>query len=84
MLMGDFATAAKYGLNITVVIIKNNVPSQIKWEQIVFLGVSEYVVELHGIDFAKFAEALTKGQPEGGRIALTAFHDKISDLMHTT
>lgn len=57
MLMGEFATAVKYGLPIKVVIIKNNVLGQIKWEQIVFLGNPEYVVELPPIDFVKFAEA---------------------------
>jgi pyruvate dehydrogenase (quinone)/pyruvate oxidase len=29
----------------------------IKWEQMVFLGNPEYGVELHPIDFVKFAEA---------------------------
>jgi pyruvate dehydrogenase (quinone)/pyruvate oxidase len=57
MLMGEFATAVKYNLPILCVIIKNNVLGQIKWEQIVFLGNPEYGVELHEIDFAKFAEA---------------------------
>jgi pyruvate dehydrogenase (quinone)/pyruvate oxidase len=57
MLMGEFATACKYNLGIVVVIIKNNVLGQIKWEQIVFLGNPEFGVELHPIDFAKFADA---------------------------
>ena len=57
MLMGEFATAVKYDLPIIVVIIKNNVLGQIKWEQIVFLGNPEYGVELKDIDFAKFADA---------------------------
>lgn len=57
MLMGDFATAVKYDVPIKVVIIKNNVLGEIKWEQIVFLGNPEYVVELQPIDFAKHAEA---------------------------
>jgi pyruvate dehydrogenase (quinone)/pyruvate oxidase len=57
MLMGDFATAVKYDLPIVVVVIKNNVLGQIKWEQIVFLGNPEYGVDLQPIDFAKFAEA---------------------------
>jgi thiamine pyrophosphate-dependent acetolactate synthase large subunit-like protein len=56
-LMGDFATAVKYDLPIKVVIIKNNYLGQIKWEQIVFLGNPEYAVDLHPIDFARFAEA---------------------------
>ena len=57
MLMGDFVTAVKYELPIKVVIIKNNTLGQIKWEQMVFLGNPEYEVELHPIDFVKFAEA---------------------------
>ena len=137
MLMGEFATAVKYNLPIVVIIIKNNVLGQIKWEQIVFLGNPEYGVELQPIDFAKFAEAcgglgftvekpeditptlqkaissgkpcvvevvvdpyeppmppkvnatqalhfaeaLIKGQPHGGKIALTIFRDKINELI---
>lgn len=136
MLMGEFATAVKYDLPVVVVIIKNNVLGQIKWEQIVFLGNPEYGVELHDINFSKFAEAcggvgftvekpedirptleqaiasgkpcvvevyvdpfeppmppkvtleqaknfakaLAKGQPEGGRIALTLFRNKLNEL----
>ncbi len=57
MLMADFVTAVKYKLPIKVVIIKNNALGQIKWEQIVFLGNPEYVIDLYPIDFAKFAEA---------------------------
>ncbi|HEY2846760.1 MAG TPA: thiamine pyrophosphate-dependent enzyme [Pyrinomonadaceae bacterium] len=137
MLMGDFVTAVKYKLPITVVIVKNNVLGQIKWEQIVFLGNPEYVVELEDIDFAKFAEAcggegytvrepedltptlrkalssdkpcvvevytdpheppmppkvelwqarnfaeaLVRGQREGGEIALTMFRDKLNEII---
>ncbi len=137
MLMGEFATAVKYDLPIIVVIIKNNVLGQIKWEQIVFLGNPEYGVELQEIDFAKYAEAcgglgftvhepddiaptlekamasgkpcvievyvdpneppmpssvtfeqakgfakaLIKGQPQGGKIALTLFRDKLNELI---
>jgi pyruvate dehydrogenase (quinone) len=57
MLMGEFATAVKYGLPITVVVVKNNSYGMIKWEQMVFLGNPEYGCELHPIDFVKFAEA---------------------------
>ncbi len=57
MLMGEFATAVKYHLPLKVIIIKNNVLGQIKWEQMVFLGNPEYEVELQPIDFAKYAEA---------------------------
>jgi pyruvate dehydrogenase (quinone)/pyruvate oxidase len=57
MLMADFVTAVKYQLPIKVVIIKNNVLGQIKWEQMVFLGNPEFGVELQPIDFAEFAHA---------------------------
>jgi pyruvate dehydrogenase (quinone)/pyruvate oxidase len=57
MLMADFVTAVKYKLPIKVVIIKNNVLGQIKWEQMVFLGNPEYEVDLTPIDFAAFAQA---------------------------
>ncbi|HZP17972.1 MAG TPA: thiamine pyrophosphate-binding protein [Terriglobales bacterium] len=57
MLMADFVTAVKYQLPIKVVIIKNDVLGQIKWEQMVFLGNPEFGVQLHPIDFAEFAHA---------------------------
>jgi pyruvate dehydrogenase (quinone)/pyruvate oxidase len=137
MLMGEFATAVKYALPIVVVVIKNNSLGQIKWEQVVFLGNPEYGIDLHPIDFAKFAEAcggvgiavndpedirpslqtamaagkpalvevtvdpyeppmppkvsmkqalhfaeaLVRGEPDGGRLALTIFRDKVSELL---
>jgi pyruvate dehydrogenase (quinone)/pyruvate oxidase len=55
MLMGELATCMKYGLDVKVVVIKNNVLGQIKWEQMVFLGNPEYVCELQPIDFAAVA-----------------------------
>jgi pyruvate dehydrogenase (quinone)/pyruvate oxidase len=137
MLMGEFATAVKYDLDIKVIIVHNNVLGQIKWEQVVFLGNPEYVCELQNIDFAKFAEAcggvgiavrhpdeiksayetafangrptvvdiyvdaneppmpgkitvkqavhfaeaLAKGTPNRGQIALTIFRDKVAELV---
>lgn len=57
MLMGEFATCVKYGLPVKVVIIKNNVLGQIKWEQMVFLGNPEFGCELQPIDFAAYARA---------------------------
>jgi pyruvate dehydrogenase (quinone) len=136
MLMGEFATAVKYRLPITVVLFKNNTLGMIKWEQMVFLGNPEYGVDLHPIDFVQFAQAcggvgfrcetpnevgpallsaldskvpalveaivdpfeppipprvsakqalhmaesLARGQPNKGRIALTLFRNKVSDL----
>jgi pyruvate dehydrogenase (quinone) len=42
-------------MNVKVIIIKNNVLGQIKWEQIVFEGNPEFGVELQPIDFAGYA-----------------------------
>jgi pyruvate dehydrogenase (quinone) len=55
MLMGELATLVKYDMNVKVVIIKNNVLGQIKWEQIVMEGEPEFGVELQPIDFAGYA-----------------------------
>jgi pyruvate dehydrogenase (quinone)/pyruvate oxidase len=57
MLMGELATAMKYELPITIVVVKNNTYGMIKWEQMVFLGNPEYGCELEPIDFVKYAEA---------------------------
>ena len=57
MLMGEIATLVKYRLNVKVIVIKNNVLGQIKWEQMILEGNPEYGVELEPIDFAKVAEA---------------------------
>jgi len=57
MLMGEFATAVKYGLPVKIVVVKNNSLGQIKWEQMVFLGNPEYGCDLNPIDFAAFARA---------------------------
>jgi pyruvate dehydrogenase (quinone) len=56
MLMGELATCVKYNLNVKIVVIKNDVLGQIKWEQMVFLGNPEYVCELQPIDFAAVAK----------------------------
>jgi pyruvate dehydrogenase (quinone)/pyruvate oxidase len=58
MLMGEMITAVKYNLPIKVIIIKNNLLGQIKWEQIVFLGNPTYGVELQPADFAAWARAV--------------------------
>jgi pyruvate dehydrogenase (quinone) len=44
-------------LPLKIVVIKNNVLGQIKWEQMVFLGNPQYGVELEPIDHVKLAEA---------------------------
>jgi len=58
MLLGDLATLVKYKLRVCVVVIKNNVLGQIKWEQMILDGNPEFGVELWPIDFAKVAEAM--------------------------
>ena len=55
MLIGELATCVKYGLNVKIVVVKNNSLGQIKWEQIVFLGNPEYGCDLQPIDFAAIA-----------------------------
>jgi pyruvate dehydrogenase (quinone) len=57
MLMAEIATLVKYNLRVAVIVIKNNVLGQIKWEQMILEGNPEYGVELQPIDFAKVAEA---------------------------
>jgi pyruvate dehydrogenase (quinone) len=57
MLMGEIATLVKYKLNVKVIVIKNNVLGQIKWEQMVEDSNPEFGVDLQPIDFAQFAEA---------------------------
>ncbi len=80
MLMAEIATAVKYQLPVKIFINKNNTLGQIKWEQMVFLGNPEYVVELQPIDFALFANAcgatgFTSEDPQDcGRIVEEALH----------
>lgn len=137
MLMGDLVTLKKYGLNVKLIVVKNNTLGQIKWEQMVFLGNPEYVCELEPIDFTRvaegcgigamriedpkrcgaqlreaiarpgpclieavvdphepplppkvkpkqalhFAEALIKGTPNSGKIALTVASDTVRELV---
>ncbi len=57
MLMGEIATLVKYNLPVKVIVIKNNVLGEIKWEQMVLDGNPQFGVELQPIDFAAFAKA---------------------------
>ncbi len=57
MLMAELATIAKYKLNVKVIVVKNNVLGQIKWEQMVEDANPEFGVDLQPIDFAQVAEA---------------------------
>ncbi|MEZ5815485.1 MAG: thiamine pyrophosphate-binding protein [Hyphomicrobiaceae bacterium] len=61
MLLGELATLRKYDLNIKIIVIKNNVLGQIKWEQMVFLGNPEYACELQPIDFVTVAKGFGLG-----------------------
>jgi pyruvate dehydrogenase (quinone) len=61
MLMGEIATCVKYNLPVKVIVIKNNVLGQIKWEQMVLDGNPQFGVELQPIDFAAFAKACGAG-----------------------
>jgi pyruvate dehydrogenase (quinone)/pyruvate oxidase len=55
MLIGELATCVKYNLNIKILVIKNNMLGQIKWEQMAFLGNPEFACDLQPIDFAAIA-----------------------------
>ncbi len=57
MLMGEIATLVKYKLPVKVIVIKNNVLGEIKWEQMVLDANPEFGVELQPIDFAMFARS---------------------------
>jgi pyruvate dehydrogenase (quinone) len=57
MLMAELSTLVKYNLPVKVVVFKNDVLGQIKWEQIVFEGNPQFGVELQPIDFAAAAMA---------------------------
>lgn len=57
MLMGEIATLVKYKLPVKVIVVKNNVLGQIKWEQMVQEGNPEFGVELQPIDFAGIAKS---------------------------
>lgn len=57
MLMGEVATMVKYRLPVKVLVIKNNLLGEIKWEQLAMEGNPEYGVELEPIDFAAYAKA---------------------------
>ena len=61
MLMGEIATLVKYKLPVKVIVIKNNVLGEIKWEQMALDANPEFGVELQPIDFAAFAKACGAG-----------------------
>ena len=55
--MDKIATLMKYSLPVKVVVIKNSVLGEIKWEHLVLEANPEYGVELQPIDFAAMARA---------------------------
>jgi pyruvate dehydrogenase (quinone) len=57
MLLSELATCVKYGLDVKIIVIKNNSLGHIKWEQMVFLGNPEFGCDLQPIDFAAVARA---------------------------
>jgi len=57
MLMGEIATLVKYKLPVKVIVIKNNVLGEIKWEQMVQEANPSFGVDLQPIDFAAHARA---------------------------
>ena len=61
MLMGEVATLVKYKLPVKVIVIKNNVLGEIKWEQMVMEANPQFGVELEPIDFAAFARCCGAG-----------------------
>lgn len=58
MLLGELATVARYGLDIKIIVVKNNALAQIRWEQMVFLGTPDYATTLPLIDFAAVARGV--------------------------
>jgi pyruvate dehydrogenase (quinone) len=57
MMMAELLTMVKYKLPVKVIVFKNNVLGQIKWEQLVFEGNPQFGVELQPLDFALYARA---------------------------
>jgi pyruvate dehydrogenase (quinone) len=48
---------SKYKLPVKVIVIRNNLLGQIKWEQLVMEAEPEYGIEPQPIDFAAFARS---------------------------
>ncbi|HEY8693627.1 MAG TPA: thiamine pyrophosphate-dependent enzyme, partial [Chloroflexota bacterium] len=61
MLMGELATIVKYKLPVKILLFRNNVLGEIKWEQLVMSANPQFGVELEPIDFAAYARACGAG-----------------------
>ena len=57
MLMGEIATCVKYKLPVKVIVVKNDVLGEIKWEQMAMGGNPEFGIQLQPIDFAGVAQS---------------------------
>ncbi|MBV9771853.1 MAG: pyruvate oxidase [Bryobacterales bacterium] len=57
MLMGEIVTCVKYKLPVKIIVIKNDLLGEIKWEQLAMSGNPQYGVELQPIDFAGVAQS---------------------------
>jgi pyruvate dehydrogenase (quinone) len=75
MQLGEFSTAVRYRIPLTVLVIKNNMLNQIAWEQMMFLGNPQFGCELQPIDFARAAEAM------GGRAFRVGDPGEVAALM---
>src|SRR3546814_19851848 len=53
MLMGDLVTLRKYGLDVKLIVIKNDNLGMIHGAQMVFLGKPEFVWDLEPIEFTQ-------------------------------
>jgi pyruvate dehydrogenase (quinone) len=61
MLMCELITLVKYKLPVKILITKNNLLGQIKWEQLIMEGNPSFGVDLQPIDFAAYARACGAG-----------------------
>ncbi|MDQ2742868.1 MAG: thiamine pyrophosphate-binding protein [Chloroflexota bacterium] len=61
MLMCEIATMVKYNFPVKVMIIKNNLLGEIKWEQMAMDAYPQFGVELQPIDFAAYGKACGAG-----------------------
>jgi len=75
MQLGEFATAVQHRLNLKLLVVRNGVLGQIKWEQMLFLGNPEFACEVPPIDFARAAEAM------GGRGFTVEDPGRVGDVL---
>ena len=54
--LGELATVAGLALDIKILVLRNDALAQVRWEQLVSLGIPDYATELPPIDFAAVAQ----------------------------